>query len=103
MATLFYLSLFLCGYSYFIYPLILKLIPQRPASPVPALEDYVLPALSLIITAYNEEDRIREKLENTLELDYPRDRLEVIVASDFSTDATDSIAGSYASRGIRHS
>jgi cellulose synthase/poly-beta-1,6-N-acetylglucosamine synthase-like glycosyltransferase len=68
---------------------------------VPALEDYVLPALSLIITAYNEEDRIREKLENTLELDYPRDRLEVIVASDFSTDATDSIVDGYASRGIR--
>jgi glycosyltransferase involved in cell wall biosynthesis len=68
---------------------------------LPPAADRELQALSLIITAHNEEDRIREKLENTLELDYPRERLEIIVASDFSTDATDSIVGSYASRGIR--
>jgi glycosyltransferase involved in cell wall biosynthesis len=57
--------------------------------------------LSLIITAHNEEDRIRSKLENTLALDYPREHLEVIVASDFSTDTTDSIVESYADRNIR--
>ena len=101
MEILFYLSLFLCGYSYFIYPLILKLIPPRLVQPVPAVADSELPALSLIITAHNEEGRIREKLENTLELDYPQERLEVIVASDFSTDATDSIVEAYTSRGIR--
>jgi len=101
MAALFYLSLFLCGYSYFFYPLILKLIPQRRVSSVPVPEEHGLPALSLIITAHNEAGRIREKLENTLELDYPQDRLEVIVASDFSTDATDSIVAGYAARGVR--
>ena len=101
MVILFYLSLFLCGYSYFVYPLILKLISSRPTQPVPGAADHELPILSLIITAHNEESRIREKLENTLELDYPQDRLEVIVASDFSTDATDSIVEAYASMGIR--
>lgn len=101
MVILFYLSLFLCGYSYFVYPLILKLISSRPTQPVPGSADHELPILSLIITAHNEESRIREKLENTLELDYPQDRLEVIVASDFSTDATDSIVEAYASMGIR--
>jgi cellulose synthase/poly-beta-1,6-N-acetylglucosamine synthase-like glycosyltransferase len=101
VVILFYLSLFLCGYSYFVYPLILKLISSRPTQPVPGAADHELPILSLIITAHNEESRIREKLENTLELDYPQDRLEVIVASDFSTDATDSIVEAYASMGIR--
>jgi glycosyltransferase involved in cell wall biosynthesis len=54
----------------------------------------------LIITAYNEEIRIREKLENTLAVDYPRQHLQVLVASDGSTDATDSIVKEYADRGI---
>lgn len=101
MVILFYLSLFLCGYSYFVYPLILTLIPPRSVRPLPPFADHELPALSLIITVHNEEGRIREKLENTLELDYPQDRLEVIVASDFSTDATDSIVETWASMEIR--
>jgi cellulose synthase/poly-beta-1,6-N-acetylglucosamine synthase-like glycosyltransferase len=101
MAFLFYLSAFLCVYSYFLYPLILKLIPARPAEKIPVNENNDLPRLSLVITAHNEEARIREKLENTLEIDYPRDRLDIIVASDFSTDATDSIVESYADQGVR--
>jgi glycosyltransferase involved in cell wall biosynthesis len=59
-----------------------------------------LPEATLVITAYNEEERIREKLENTLALDYPRDKLQVLVASDGSTDATNSIVREYADRGI---
>ena len=61
--------------------------------------DY-LPPLTLIITACNEEQRIREKLENTLLLDYPQDLLQVIVASDGSTDGTNAIVGEYAGRGF---
>ena len=45
----------------------------------------------MIITAYNEEKRIRQKLENALKLEYPKDRLQVLVASDGSTDATNEI------------
>ena len=101
MKALFYLSALLCGYSYFLYPLVLKLIAARQKENGSLAEDNVLPRLSLIITAHNEEARIREKLENTLEIDYPRDRLEIIVASDFSTDATDSIVESYADQGVR--
>jgi len=98
---MFYLSLFLCGYSYFLYPVILQLIPPRSVRPVSSIANHKLPALSLIITAHNEEDRIREKLDNTLEIDYPRELLDIIVASDCSGDATDEIAGSYAEHGIR--
>lgn len=101
MDFLFYFTAMLCGYSYFIYPLILKLIPARSTKPAEIIADNKLPQLSLIITAHNEEGRIREKLENSLQIDYPKDRLEIIIASDFSTDTTDSIVESYADRGIR--
>ncbi len=59
------------------------------------------PQISLIITAYNEEKRITRKIENSLALDYPKDKLEIIVVSDASTDATDAIVGSFADAGIR--
>jgi cellulose synthase/poly-beta-1,6-N-acetylglucosamine synthase-like glycosyltransferase len=54
----------------------------------------------LIIAAYNEEKVLREKLENCLALDYPADRLEIVVASDGSTDGTSKIAKSYSDRGV---
>ena len=101
MKFLFYLLALLCIYSYFLYPLLLKLLPPKKTvapEPVPAGD---LPILSLIITAHNEAGRIREKLDNTLHIDYPRELLEVIVASDFSTDATDAIVESYVDKGIR--
>ncbi len=101
MEALFYIFLLLCSYSYFIYPLILKVLPARLHGPVHLGDTADMPSLSLIITVHNEEGRIREKLENTLALDYPRDRLEIIVASDFSVDATDNIVESYASQGVR--
>ena len=100
MEFLFYIFLLLCIYSYFVYPLILKAIPVRKPGEADAAMDGPR-TLSLIITVHNEEDRIREKLENTLALDYPREHLEVIVASDYSTDTTDSIVESYADRGIK--
>lgn len=99
MEILFYVFAFLCAYSYFIYPLLLKLLPARKVSNV--LEVTSLPKISLIITVHNEALRIREKLENTLQIDYPADLLEVIIASDFSTDETDDIVESYADRGIK--
>jgi cellulose synthase/poly-beta-1,6-N-acetylglucosamine synthase-like glycosyltransferase len=58
------------------------------------------PTVTLIIAAYNEARTIKEKLENTLQLDYPSDKLEVIVASDGSTDETNTIVEGYQGRGI---
>lgn len=100
MKLFFYFTAFLCGYSYFIYPLVLKMLPRRVATREPG-QGAQLPRVSLIITAHNEEKRIGEKLDNTLEIDYPAERLEVIVASDCSTDATDTLVGGYAERGVR--
>ena len=103
METLFFISGFLCIYSYFLYPLILKVIsPQRSLSICNAtVATHALPTITLIITAHNEERRINDKLVNTLALDYPREFLEVIVASDCSTDDTDGIVMSYADQGVR--
>ena len=88
MELLFYISAILCVYSYFLYPVLLKLLPSRVSYEAAVDEDAQLPNLSLIITVHNEESRIRGKLENTLQIDYPPGLLEIIVASDFSTDET---------------
>jgi cellulose synthase/poly-beta-1,6-N-acetylglucosamine synthase-like glycosyltransferase len=61
----------------------------------------VTPSVTLVIAAYNEEDIIAERLENALALDYPADRLEIIVAADGCTDDTDAIVRRYAGRNVR--
>lgn len=99
MELLFYLLGVLCCYSYGIYPVILKLLPSRKLEVSDAAAADV--SISLVITVHNEESRIEEKLINTLAIDYPKEKLEIIVASDFSTDATESIVESYAEQGVR--
>jgi glycosyltransferase involved in cell wall biosynthesis len=59
------------------------------------------PTVTVIIAAYNEERDLAAKLENTLKLDYPSSKLEIMVTSDCSTDRTDEIVRSFASRGVR--
>jgi cellulose synthase/poly-beta-1,6-N-acetylglucosamine synthase-like glycosyltransferase len=58
------------------------------------------PTVTLVIAAHNEEKCLAAKIENSLALDYPRDRLEIVVASDGSTDRTAVIAQSFATRGV---
>lgn len=87
-------------YVYFGYPLLLAVMAAFGNKPVHE-ENARLPPVSLIISAFNEEDCIAEKLENTLSLDYPRELLEIIVVSDASDDATDDIVNGYADRGVR--
>src|SRR5215475_6604231 len=60
----------------------------------------ITPRVSVIIAAYNEERDIGAKLKNTLALDYPRDLMEIIVASDCSTDRTDKIVRKFGKRGV---
>ena len=55
----------------------------------------------VLITVYNEEKRIAQKLDNTLEIDYPAELLEIIVVSDASGDRTEEIVEEYASKGIK--
>jgi len=99
LRTLFWLGVFLALYSYFLYPLLLTLLRRRGGRATQSPSG--LPPLTVIVTARNEERRIQEKIENTLALDYPPDLLEIIVASDASTDATDEIVGRFAARNVR--
>ncbi|WHZ29210.1 MAG: Glycosyl transferase, group 2 family [Nitrospira sp.] len=96
---LFWLSLAFIFYAYAGYPLMLLLLSAIRNRPVQAAP--VCPRVSFIITAYNEEKRIHDKLTNTLRLDYPRDRMEIVVASDCSTDGTDDIVRSFQTSGVR--
>lgn len=59
------------------------------------------PSVTILITAYNEERDIRAKILNTLELDYPPEKLEIIVASDGSTDQTDQIVGEFTAQNVK--
>jgi glycosyltransferase involved in cell wall biosynthesis len=61
----------------------------------------VTPSVTMVIAARNEAAGIGAKLANLLSLDYPADRLDVVVASDGSDDGTDAIVGAYADRGVR--
>lgn len=101
LKVLFFILAVFCIYSYFLYPLILKLIPPQRRAGQALLGDDALPFLSLIITVHNEESLIAIKLDNSLEIDYPSDRLEIIVASDCSTDNTESVVATYADQGVR--
>jgi cellulose synthase/poly-beta-1,6-N-acetylglucosamine synthase-like glycosyltransferase len=89
IAIAFWLSAALIVYTHLGYPLVLRLLlvlRRRPAK-IPGGRDE-LPRVSLIVAAYDEEEVIEAKLANALALDYPRERLELIVASDGSADAT---------------
>lgn len=90
-------------YNYVLYPaLVIALARLRPAGAPPPLpparSDW--PSVSFVIAAYNEERVIADKIRNTLALDYPRERLEVIVVSDGSNDGTPQIAASFAEQGV---
>ena len=100
MELLFWFSMFMIFYAYFGYLLCLFLISLFKKSSTltnskTINSDTKVPKVSFIITAYNEQDRIKEKIEDTLIQDYPRDQLEIIVASDCSSDKTDEIVHSY--------
>ena len=95
----FYFFSFLIIYTYFLYPIILLILRIFFNNPVNKKD--ITPSVSLVITAYNEEKNIREKIENSLRLDYPKDKLEIIIASDCSTDTTDEIIKGYEDRDIK--
>jgi len=90
---------FLLLYVYAGYPLLLALIGLFVRGKRPEQGHY--PLLSVLIAAYNEEDAITEKLNQTLALEYPKDKLEVLVLSDCSSDKTDEIVKSYPDSRVR--
>ncbi len=86
-------------YVYIGYPLLVYFVSLL--RPLPIKKESFEPPVTVLITAYNEENDLRAKLENTLKIDYPPAKLEILVASDGSTDRTDDIAREFADRNVR--
>lgn len=105
LASLFWLLLILSMYSYFLYPLCLKLLTtfssQSKAGTSHNYDEANQLFFSLIITAYNEKNRINEKLLNALAIEFDPDRFEIIVTSDNSDDGTDDIVREFSTKGIQ--
>src|ERR1700733_5939383 len=98
-AIIFIISSLLTLYVLAAYPLLLALMTRLFARPV--LKQDVPQTVSVIIAVRNGDRWLGRKLESVLALDYPRDRMEIIVVSDGSTDRTEEVARSYADKGIR--
>jgi cellulose synthase/poly-beta-1,6-N-acetylglucosamine synthase-like glycosyltransferase len=87
-------------YVYLGYPLLL-LLAARLAPAKHRADENILPRVAILISAFNEREVIKEKIENSLSLDYPRDLLEIAVISDASDDGTDDIVRGFAARGVK--
>ena len=99
MKILFWIAASLVVYTYFGYPFVLWAFARVRSRRV--LRKEIFPSVSIIIAARNEADKIRQKIDHTLALDYPSVQREILVASDASDDATDEIVKEYAARGIQ--
>jgi cellulose synthase/poly-beta-1,6-N-acetylglucosamine synthase-like glycosyltransferase len=94
----FWVSLVLLVWTHLLYPPFIALLARVRPRPVDAAD--VLPNVALVIAAHNEEEVIEARIANALALDYPGERLRIIVASDASSDRTDDIVRSYADQGV---
>src|SRR5882762_8343040 len=101
-ATTFWVALFAILYAYVGYPAVLWFVWlfKRPDKRNRTGQSGHLPSVTLIVSAYNEESVISEKIENALSLDYPRELLEVVIVSDGSTDRTCEIVLEFADKGV---
>ena len=93
----------LIAYTYFVYPVLLVIVGlfRRRAAVPRDVPDADLPTVSVLIVAHNEESVIRERIENLLALEYPADKLELVVASDSSSDRTVEIVRDFDEQFVR--
>lgn len=90
---IFWTSFAFVFYVYFGYPLLL--VAWHRLMRWPVCKAYLEPRVSLVIAAYNEKENIGAKISNCLRLDYPRDRLQIIVSLDGPTDGTEAVVRQY--------
>lgn len=99
LESIFWAILILFFYTYFGYPILIYFISLFIRNKISKKD--IEPGLTFLITAYNEEKRIKEKLVDTLNLDYPNNKLEIIVVSDASDDKTDEIVKEFIDKGVK--
>lgn len=88
-------------YTWMVYPIVVWLLSRLFPCPVACSESAANPTVSIILPVHNEENCIAAKLQNCLELQYPRERLEILVVSDHSTDNTEQTVEEFAARDPR--
>ena len=97
----FWVLLFLVVHCYVLFPITLPFVSEifkRKGGKVVNGEN--LPTVSILISAYNEEAVIERKIQNLLELDYPKEKLEILIGDDGSADKTAEIVERYKDQGI---
>jgi cellulose synthase/poly-beta-1,6-N-acetylglucosamine synthase-like glycosyltransferase len=100
--VLFWACVGLIFYTYALYPALIWLISRSAARRQPTDDQSGdVPTISVLIAAHNESAIIEQRIQNALALDYPRPKLEVVIASDGSDDGTAQIARGYAAQGVR--
>jgi len=101
LVVLFWVPVFVLVYHWVLYPAVLwglsRVLPRR-GTRADRDEPFFL---SILVAAYNEEDLIAGKIRNCLDLDHPADKIEILIGSDCSTDATDSIVRSFGDPRVR--
>jgi len=96
---IFWFSVITVFYVYIGYPMLLAALRRFAGSPVRKAP--FEPTVTILIAAHNERERIERKLRNCMELDYPRGKLQIIVALDGPTDGTEFVVWRYAGSGVQ--
>ena len=100
MELAFWLAAAVVLYSWLVYPALIALLAS--VRPAPAVRrDEIEPPVTVLLVVRDEEAHLEDKLRNLVALDYPREKLEVLVVSDGSTDRTESITTGFAGAGVR--
>ena len=95
--TIFYMTIIFIFIAYLFYPLLILIISLIKKKIIwPTTKE--LPSLAFLISVYNEEKIIGKKIENTLNLNYPKSKLKIYIVSDASTDESDTIIQAYADK-----
>ena len=101
LKIIFWICLFIVFYTYLGYGILLyfilcmKRLVKGKQSPTPMPTDEQLPTMTLMICAYNEQDIVAEKMQNTRALDYPKDKFRVMWVTDGSNDRTNELLAAY--------
>ena len=105
ISLIFWVGILVVGYTYVGYGIIIYILSKlrKRTNVLSSPPDEQLPAVTLLVAAYNEADIIRTKIQNTLELDYPKNKLEIFFVTDGSTDQTPEIVKEYPTIQLFHS
>src|SRR5262249_4961719 len=99
MSWLFWIAVIFLAYTFVGYPALLRVVSLLRHHP--RRHEKIQPCISIIIAVHNEAPLLGQKITNTLRLNYPKDKCEIIVASDGSTDSTVEITRSFVQRGVK--